>query len=252
MPDWCLITDIDGTLIGETETSKALRDAVLAERDALARDGSQLRWVIATGRSRESAVEILLDQGFELDDFDVLITSVGAEMFIALEERMDEGYHAFLGQSGFVREEVEAVLAELTFLETQPTWEQLAYKVSYVVPDLPEHRARVQEALSQLKFPTQTVFSHDSYLDVAPHVGAKGGAVAHLLSRWNLAPSRAVAAGDSGNDRSMLDREWHGIVVGNGHGVLDDLRGRSSVYFARRPYAAGVLEGLHSLGFLRG
>ena len=48
----------------------------------------------------------------------------------------------------------------------------------------------------------------------------------------------------------MLDREWRGIVVGNGHGTLAELRGAPRVFFAQRKYAAGVLEGLRSLGFL--
>lgn len=86
--------------------------------------------------------------------------------------------------------------------------------------------------------------------DVAPVCGAKGGAVAHLLEQWSMQPSRAVAAGDSGNDISMLDREWHGIVVGNGHATLAALRNAPRVYFAQRKYAGGVLEGLKSLRFL--
>lgn len=250
MTTWCLVTDIDGTLVGETETSVALRDGVLAERDRLARSGHCLRWVIATGRTLDSSHEVLLDQSFSVDDFDAFVTSVGAELHFAGEERPDPHYHARLASSGFDAEQVRAALAEVEFLRPQPEHEQHPHKVSYLMRDTAKRRARVHAALARLPFPTATVFSHDDYLDVAPSNGTKGGAVTHLLEHWQLTPERVVAAGDSGNDHSMLTQSWHGIVVGNGKQQLRALRSRQNVYFARGRYAAGVLEGLRALGFL--
>jgi hydroxymethylpyrimidine pyrophosphatase-like HAD family hydrolase len=71
-----------------------------------------------------------------------------------------------------------------------------------------------------------------------------------LIERWSLSCARTVAAGDSGNDLNMLDRDWSGIVVGNGASQLAALRGRSNVYFATAKYGAGVFEGLCALGFI--
>lgn len=250
MTTWCLVTDIDGTLIGETETSLNLREGVLAERARLERAGHCLRWVIATGRSLDSSYEVLLDQGFALGDFDAFVTSVGAELHFAGEAAPDPHYHARLASSGFDATSVRAVLADVGFLRPQPEDEQRTHKVSYLMRDTPERRSRVHAALARLPFPTATVFSHDDYLDIAPSNGTKGGAVIHLQEYWGLSPERVVAAGDSGNDHSMLSREWHGIVVGNGGMQLHELRSRQNVYFARGKYAAGVLEGLYALGFL--
>jgi hydroxymethylpyrimidine pyrophosphatase-like HAD family hydrolase len=155
-----------------------------------------------------------------------------------------------LARSGFNSTLVHECLAGLE-MQLQPEEEQHVHKVSYWVQDHADLRQQVHTALAALPFETQVGFSHDSYLDVAPINGAKGGAVAHLLARWGLAPSSAVAAGDSGNDLSMLNREWHAIVVGNGHGELDMLRERSNVFFASRRHAGGILEGLLALGFLQ-
>lgn len=250
MTDWCLITDIDGTLIGESNSTRRLRTLVLEEREALARRGRRLYWVIATGRRRDSALEVLLDEGFQADDFHALITSVGAEIYLSGESTPDESHRARLARTRFTRDAVIEALRGLRFLELQPEHEQFEHKVSYFAPDTRENRARIAASLATLPFETELVFSHDEYLDVVPRGGAKGGAVAHLLEAWRLRSSRAVAAGDSGNDANMLERDWHGIVVGNGRRQLLHLSGRTNVYFAQGKHAAGVLEGLVALGFL--
>lgn len=248
--DWLLVTDIDGTLIGERDSTLALRDAVIAERDRLSRFGARLYWVINTGRTRDSTHEVLLENGFELDEFDALVTCVGAELFLGPEPEACTNYHAALSASGFDPARVRAALGGLSFLSLQPDSEQRPHKVSYHAPDEPQLRGRVALALSQLPFETHCVYAHDNYLDIAPYNGAKGGAVQHLLQQWGLPSQRVVAAGDSGNDLSMLDRGWHGIVVGNGHAQLAALRGSPRVYFARAHYAGGIHEGLRELGFL--
>lgn len=249
--DWLLVTDIDGTLVGERHSTLALRDAVADERARLRHSGARLYWVVNTGRTRDSTHEVLLENGFELDDFDALVTCVGAELFLGREPEACTNYHAALSASGFDPLRVRAALEGLTFLRPQPDTEQRPHKVSYHLPDEPELRPQVELALAGLPFETHCVYAHDNYLDIAPCNGAKGGAVHHLIEQWGLPSGRVVAAGDSGNDLSMLNRDWHGIVVGNGHDQLAALRGLPRVYFARNRYAAGVHEGLLELGFLR-
>lgn len=248
--DWCLVTDIDGTLIGESESTAELRRAVLEARLKLARAGARLRWVVATGRTYASTCEVLIESGFRLDEFDALITSVGAELYLTGEAGPDGAYHTRLGATGFEAASVRACLDRLGELELQPEHEQFPYKVCYFAKEDPALRQRVLMALGELPFKTTTVFALGDYLDVAPEHGAKGGGVAHLLQHWGLEPARAVAAGDSGNDLSMLEREWPAIVVGNGHDALKGLRGKPNVFFAQRKHAAGILEGLRALAFL--
>jgi sucrose-phosphate synthase len=245
-----LITDIDGTLIGESGSTKRLRRAVLDARESLAARGERLHWVVATGRRYDSTCEVLLEEGFALDDFQALITSVGAELYLAREPAPSPVYLSHLAGTGFARQAVLAALAELEFLELQRDDEQFAHKVSYFMADSASYRERVRAALARLPFESQLIVSHDEYLDVVPVNGAKGGAVAHLLDAWRIPRSRAVAAGDSGNDANMLEQDWHGIVVGNGRRQLTHLSGRENVYFATAKHAAGVLEGLIALGFL--
>ena len=250
MHDWCLVTDIDGTLIGGEASTREIRRVVLEERRAVEARGGRLHWVIATGRRYKSTREVLLESGFALRDFDALVTSVGAELYFPGEETACPTYAAHLRAGGFEREAVVAALKGCEFLSMQSDAEQLPNKVSYFMPDRPALRARVHEALAPLPFACETIFCHDDYLDVAPQHGGKGGAVAHLLGRFGLSVARTVAAGDSGNDTNMLAQDWPAIIVRNGWGQLAALRGRPNVYFASAKYAAGVLEGLRALGFL--
>lgn len=60
--DWCLVTDIDGTLIDEAESTAELRRRVLEARAGLARAGARLHWVVATGRTYASTCEVLRER----------------------------------------------------------------------------------------------------------------------------------------------------------------------------------------------
>ncbi len=247
---WCLVTDLDGTLIGESSSTIALRDAIRLLRANWTAEGPLPRWVIATGRGMDDACQVLLEVGFELSDFDAFVTSVGAELRFAADEAPHLGFLDGLNGSGFDAAEVRRVLDALPGMRLQPPHEQFSHKVSYFVDDTEAALQLVPAALSELPFETRCVFCHDNYLDVAPENGTKGGAVEFLRRHWELEPQRVVAAGDSGNDLSMLDRAWPGIVVGNGAEQLRSLRGREQVYFAQAKYAGGVLEGLRHLGLL--
>jgi sucrose-phosphate synthase len=59
-----------------------------------------------------------------------------------------------------------------------------------------------------------------------------------------------MAAGDSGNDEDMLIGSNCALVVGNYSEELENLRGKSKIYFSDKKYAAGIIDGLRHFGFL--
>ena len=75
------------------------------------------------------------------------------------------------------------------------------------------------------------------------------------MEHAGLDPDRVVVAGDTGNDASMFLEFDRGVVVANAKPELLELArdlGDDRVYCARKPYAAGVEEGLEHYGLLDG
>ena len=89
----------------------------------------------------------------------------------------------------------------------------------------------------------QLVYSSDRDLDVLPAGIDKGAATARLAQHWQVPPQRVIVCGDTGNDRSMFEQGFRGIVVGN---ALPELQSLDSpdIYHATGSCAAGVAEGL--------
>ena len=104
--------------------------------------------------------------------------------------------------------------------------------------------AAVRAAVVDL--PVRVIHSHGRLLDILPVRAGKGEAMRWVADRLGIAPADVYAAGDSGNDLDMLSAVRNGIVVANHSAELLPLLGRPTIYLARRPHAAGVVEGMHA------
>eukprot|EP00983_Pelagomonas_calceolata_P027413 860953-Pelagomonas_calceolata.AAC.3 len=104
-------------------------------------------------------------------------------------------------------------------------------------------------------------------IDVLPARAGKGHAAEYVRQKLKFQQEYTVVAGDSGNDEGMLlkpDASWHAIVVSN---AVPDLMEKVTAHLQRqalgavnnsgrmilstKPRSAGVVEGLHQLGYLR-
>jgi sucrose-phosphate synthase len=94
------------------------------------------------------------------------------------------------------------------------------------------------------------LLDHERYVDVLPGRASPGLAIRFFCFKWDLPPERLLVAGDSGNDAEMLSGDTLGDVVGNHDPELDFLRGHRRIYFAERPHAWGILEGIDHYDFL--
>ncbi len=76
----------------------------------------------------------------------------------------------------------------------------------------------------------------------------------YLARKWNIPIEQVATAGDSGNDRDMLQGRTAGIVVGNYDKELASLRASKPgrIHFAEACYAEGIIEGLQHYGMLGG
>ena len=58
--------------------------------------------------------------------------------------------------------------------------------------------------------------SSKNYLEVIDPLLSKGEAVRKIATYYNIPLNEVIAVGDSLNDLSLIDGEWHGVCVGDG------------------------------------
>lgn len=236
--DYLLVSDIDNTLTGDTEAIEELKGLLEQHKESVG-------FGIATGRSVESAKEILEQYG--LPQPDVLITSVGSEVYYGESLIVDKGWSHYIRRR-WHPERIRQALDKLEGLELQREEDaQRAFKVSYNVKDpsdVEDLMESVREALDQTKSSWHIVLSHNRYLDILPYRASKGTAVKYIAWKWHIDLKAVITAGDSGNDADMLIKPLKGIVVANHEETLDNLKKQKNIYFAERSYAGGVIEGL--------
>ncbi len=234
-----LITDIDNTLVGDDGAMERLFYLLEENRDTIA-------WGVATGRSLELTIEIMTEYNFPTPD--IMICSVGTEIYYGPDFRMDKGWQQHISWQ-WQAEEIKRALANFDFLVSQEAEGQRSHKISYYLEEKDSRLQQVCDALDEMKLRCQVIYSHGQFLDILPLRASKGKAIEYLIQKYDFSPRHILVAGDSGNDADMIDGRTRGLVVGNHSNELDHLRDRPNIYFSPESYAAGIIDGLRHYGF---
>jgi sucrose-phosphate synthase len=230
-----LITDIDHTLIGE---DNARLPELIAFLDA---NRSCLGFGVATGRTVESAQAVL--EAHDLPRPDVIISSVGAEIYYGSRLQFGQGWATHIGHK-WDRDKIVDLLRKFTFLEYQKAENQRAFKVSYNMEPGKDRLAAINDRLLANKCRYSLIYSHNRYLDILPYRASKGKAIRYLSYKWVIPLRQFLVCGDSGNDEEMLRGEPLGVVVRNYSQELEALKGGRNIFFAESDCAGGILEGI--------
>jgi sucrose-phosphate synthase len=238
-----IVTDIDHTLLGDEDA--------LTEFVALIENMDfDVGFAVATGRTIESAYNVLEKNGIPYPD--IIISSVGSEIYYNFKGKLiySKGWHAHLDNQ-WKRNKIVKLLSGFKHLEYQEEVNQREFKISYYTSEIPGYVDKVKNVLIRNKIKAEVIFSHGQYLDVLPYRASKGKAIRYLAYRWNIPFENILVAGDSGNDIEMLKGELLGVVVANYSNELEVLRGQKRIYFAKRKYAAGIIDGIEHYNFLK-
>lgn len=236
-----VVTDIDNTLLGEDNDR-------LPELLALLETHRQrIGFAVATGRTMESAIEILDAHGIMSPD--VVISSVGAEIYYGPHCQYGQGWHTHISYK-WHREKIVDLLKVFDFLEPQETATQREFKISYDMAPDKDRLARIHDRLLRHGCRYQLIYSHDKHLDILPYRASKGKAIRYLGYKWELPLGNFLVCGDSGNDEEMLRGQSMAVVVGNYSPELAHLKHKRRIYFAKAPCASGIIEGLAHYKFL--
>lgn len=235
--NFMVVSDIDDTLVGERESLRAFAQWRQTTRG--------FHFAIATGRSLQDAIRVLKEWDAPFPE--VLITSVGSEIYYAhdLELRAlssDEEWSRHISQNWSLSK-IDRALVGLRGLVMQPPYEQRRFKRSYFTAS-PDVAGEVKAQLGKAGLGLTVIHSHGEYLDILPRRASKGQALAWLAKRLDIPIQHTLAAGDSGNDVDLLMTAGMGVVVANHGSELLQLKTHKNAYFAQRPFAGGILEGL--------
>lgn len=241
--DRALFTDLDQNLLGNPESLEEFINVIQDNRRCTT-------FGIATGRRLDSALKVLRKYHIPLPD--VLITSLGTEIYYMPSLNQDTAWSNHIDHS-WRRKAVRRVLDELPGLNLQPKTEQSQFKVSYyydpaVAPDVDE----IIHLLHQHEQTVHVVLAFGQYLDVVPARASKGFALRWFAEMWGIPLDHILAAGGSGADEDMMRGNAKAVVVANRHHEeLSELTDTENIYFAEKPYAAGILQAIQHYDFFR-
>ncbi|MDF1590698.1 MAG: HAD-IIB family hydrolase [Desulfobacterales bacterium] len=240
--NYFVVCDIDNTLIGG-------RNEDLLELIHLLTDCKVfVGFGVATGRTVDSAVTVL--QGHGIPSPDIIISSVGSEIYYGPDRHYSQGWKTHIS-SRWNRDKIVTLLEQFDFLEYQLEATQRKFKISYDMAPDKDHLAMIHARLLKHKCRYNLVYSHQKHLDILPFRASKGKALRYLSYKWGIPLSNFLVCGDSGNDEEMLRGEPRAVVVGNYSPELEKLKGQKHIFFAKAPYAGGILEAIDHYQFIQ-
>eukprot|EP00873_Tetraselmis_striata_P021949 jgi/Tetstr1/442213/TSEL_030360.t1 len=268
-PPMMLVSDLDGTMVGDTAEFDFYTDAFRVYwEDNAALANSTL--VYNTGRSVGAVMGLLDEKQGKLAMPDVLITAVGTKVWLLDEVRSnatgkkwreDEVWAARLDE-GWDLEKARAVGEEAVGrFNGQCYWldkgtehpHRVAFSVETTV--LPDAVAFLRQRLEEAGVQVRIITSGNGewrYVDCVAIRAGKLEALEYVRTLYGVPKTRCVAAGDSGNDILMLEGENRALIVGNAQPELQDWLLRQPqtdrIVYTTAPGAAGILEGLGRLG----
>lgn len=239
--DRFVVSALDNTLLGDEAGVRKFAELLAAHRE-------RIGFGIATGRSLNSALQVIEAQGLPRPD--LLITSVGAEIHYGHKMVEDQ---AWLRHIDYLWEPkaLRAALRGIPGLKIQPKQEQHAFKLSYFIDTskAPSRRELVR-MLRKQDLHANLVISRKMFLDLLPVRASKGQALRHVCGRWGIMPECVLVAGSCGNDEEVLLGNTLGVVVGNYSPEIEHLRTKPRIYFAQAEHAVGILEGMEYYNFI--
>jgi len=239
--DRAIVSDLDQNLTGDEKSLKQLIEVLRQHRKSTI-------FALATGRRFDSVLKVM--RQYNMPEPDVLITSGGTEICYAPKFSADVAWSKHIDYH-WSPHKIKPVLAELPGLKLQPKSEQSRFKISYYID--PEIAPDIEEINSLLHKEEQSAHLHlafGQFLDVMPVRASKGMALRYVAERLQIPLERIFVAGGSGADEDMMRGNTLAAVVANRHHEeLSQLIDVERIYFAGKPFAAGILEALQYYDF---
>jgi sucrose-phosphate synthase len=216
--------------------------------DLLEQYSGQIGFGVATGRGFESAMDILTANGVKIPD--IIISDVGSRISYGESLNHDKGWETHISKSWNL-DKIVSRLEEVDYIRLQKADVQSAYKLSYYMEPGKDRLAKIHHLLTRNKLYYALIYSQNKYLDILPYRASKGKSIRYLSYKWGIPLNNFLVCGDSGNDAEMLKGKTMGVVVGNYSPELETLKSAKQIYFAKKDFAAGMMEGMRHYQFVQ-
>ena len=225
-----LATDLDGTLVGDDDACEYLLSW-------MRRELRHFGLVYITGRHLASAHELITEKSLTWPD--LLVSDVGTQIHIGPDLELDEIWQQKMN-ADWQPTRIKQVAETIHGLRPQelPTNCRVSFFADGSVPAQQLRNSLIEQGLN-----FTYIFSSDRDVDILPAGGGKGEALKYIAANYAAEGAAILAAGDSGNDSSMMTAGFPGVIVGNAQPELRHLPDSQMIYRADRSYAAGILEG---------
>ncbi len=241
--DRAIVTDLDQNLIGDPKALQAFSSVIRDNRKCVT-------FGVATGRRLDSALALMRKHNIPRPD--VLISSLGTRIHYGQALTEDDFWSDHI-DSEWKPQRVQRLLSEKQGLKLQPKSEQSHFKLSYYYD--PRHAPSIDEIntlLRQHEVTANVLYSFGQFLDVVPSRASKGQALRYISHRLDIPLDHMLVAGGSGADEDMMRGNTLAVVVGNRHyEELSELSDQERIYFADKPFAAGIMEAADHYDFFR-
>jgi sucrose-phosphate synthase len=231
-----LFTDLDHSLVGDDRALERFKTLIESRRN-------ELTFGIATGRRIDSALSLIRSANIPRPE--VLITSLGTRIHYG-PELAEDSYWADHIDRDWSADRIRKALADLPGLKLQDKHEQSRFKVSYFYdPRSAPSYDDIVTHLREAEITANVLLSFGQFLDVIPSRASKGQALRYVAERLEIPLEQILVAGGSGADEDLMRGNTLAVVVGNRHKEeLSSLADIPRIFFARKPYAAGILEAI--------
>lgn len=231
-----IVSDLDQNLIGDTNSLQKLVEVFRQHRKST-------MFIIATGRRFDSALRLM--KQYNIPEPDILITSGGSEIYYTPEFSADVAWSKHIDHH-WSPHKVRSILENLPGLKLQPKSEQSQFKISYYIdPDIAPDVDEINSLLHKEEQSVHLLMAFGQFLDVLPIRVSKGLALRYVAERLKIPLQHILVAGGSGADEDMMRGNTLAAVVANRHHEeLSRLEDVDRIYFAKKPFAAGILEAL--------
>jgi sucrose-phosphate synthase len=239
--DRMIVTDLDQNLIGDPDDLARFVELMRQNRKSVS-------FGIATGRRLDSALALM--KKHRIPPPDVLITSLGTRIHYGQSLVEDKLWADHIDHDWSPRR-IRDLLGQLPGIKLQEQREQTSSKISYYydaknAPPVEE----IHSLLLQHEITANVLLSFGQFLDILPSRATKGQALRYVAQRLNIVLDQILVAGGSGSDEDMMRGNTLAVVVENRHHEeLSLLPEEDRIYFARRRYAAGILEAIDHYDF---